>query len=56
MNHDKQCGVTPHVPKVKIYWKEYIEKRNIWKIYWLGKVNIDTINWEKLFDRSTDYK
>ena len=37
----KQCGVTPHF---YIYWKKF------------EKVNIDTIKWEKLFDRSTGSK
>ena len=37
MNHDK-----PHTfPSGKIYWKKSREK-----------INTDTINWEKLFDRS----
>ena len=36
----------PHTfPPGKIYRKEYREK-----------INIDTINWEKVFDRSADHK
>ena len=34
-----------------IYWLWSLSK----KIYW-EKVNIDTINWEKVFDRSADHK
>ena len=36
----------------KIYWKKYWEKINIDTI----KLDTDTINWEKFFDRFADYK
>ena len=39
-------------PPGKIYWMKYWENININKNYWLRKVNIDTINWEKLSNRS----
>ena len=45
MNHDtSSVGVTPHFQSVeKNYWENII-------IYWLRKVNIDTINWENLLE------
>ena len=45
----KQCGVIPHLSILFINFKIY------WKKYW-EKVNVGTINWEKLFDRSADHK
>ena len=33
---------------LKKYWKKVIIS------YWLRKVNIDTINWEKLYDGSAE--
>ena len=44
----KQCGVIPHF---QIYWKKNWEKVINYRF---RKVNIDTTNWEKTFDRSTD--
>ena len=41
----KQCGVTPHFPAGQDLSKKIL--RNI---------NIDTINWEKFFDRSAEHK
>ena len=50
MNHDISNWGNPTLfYRKKFYWK-YIEKK-----YW-KKVNIDTINWEKLFDRPVDHK
>ena len=34
---------------LKKYWEKIIN-------YWLRKVNIETINWEKLFNRSADQR
>ena len=34
-----------------IYWLWSLLKKKYWE-----KVNIDTINWEKVFDRSADHK
>ena len=46
-----------NIEKREILRKEkYWENRNIGKDYGLRKVNIDTINWEKLFDGSDDHK
>ena len=36
--------------------KKYREKINVGENYCLRKVNIDKINSEKVFDRSTDHK
>ena len=33
---------------LKKYWKKIIN-------YWLRMVNVDTINWEKLFDRTANH-
>ena len=41
----KQCGVTPH----------FSTGQNLLKKKW-EKINIDIINWEKLFDRSAERK
>ena len=48
MNHNqyKQCEVTPHLSTGQNVLKKYIEK----------KINGDTVNWEKLPDRSTDHE
>ena len=36
--------------------KKYLEKTKVyWKKNW-EKINIDTINWEKLFDTSAEHK
>ena len=46
MNLDINNLGSPHpFPPAKIYWKKYWEN-----------INIDTINWEKLFDKSTERK
>ena len=46
MNYDKSnMGKSQTFPPGKIYWKKYWEK-----------INIDTTNKEKLFDRSTKHK
>ena len=34
---------------LKKYWYKIIN-------YWLGKINTDIINWEKLFDRYAEHK
>ena len=47
MYHDISNVGQPHF---QIYWKKHWEKI---LNYWFRKVNIDIINWEKLFDRST---
>ena len=52
----KQCEVIPHFFTGQNILKQYSEKINICKNYWFRKVNIDRINWEKLFVRSTDHK
>ena len=41
----KQSEVTHTFPPSKIFWKKHWEK-----------INIDVINWGKLFDRSVDHK
>ena len=41
----EQCEVTPH----------FSTRQNLLKKYW-KKINIDTINWEKLFARFADHK
>ena len=46
MNHDiSKCELTHFFTFGKIYWKNYSEK-----------INIDIINWEKLFDKYTEHK
>ena len=45
----KQYGVTPHFSSLIVDFRIYRKK------YW-EKINIDIINWEKLFDRSADQK
>ena len=52
----RQCGVTTHFSTEQNLSKKYWEKINIGKKYWLRKINIDKIKWEKLFDRSADHK
>ena len=42
--------MTHSIEKCFFHWKKSIEKK-----YW-EKINIDTINWEKLFDRSAEQK
>ena len=36
--------------------KKILGKDKYWQKLLIEKVNIDTINWEKFFDRSADYK
>ena len=46
----KQCWDSPTLLNLlKKYWEKIINN-------WLRKVNIDTISWEELFDRSADHK
>lgn len=40
-------------PTFLILLKKILGKDNTNKNYWLIKVDIDTINWERLFNRST---
>ena len=42
----KQCGVTSH----------FSTRQNLLKKKYWEKIDIDIINWEKLFDRSADDK
>ena len=70
-NHDKSnMGERHSFPPGKICWKKILRKDKYWhnqfgkgfstgqnllEKYW-EKINIDTSNWEKLFDRSTEHK
>ena len=50
MSHDISKRGNPTLLNVlKKYGEDIIN-------YWLRKVNVKTINWEKLFDRSADHK
>ena len=61
----KQCGTTPHfstgqnlLKKIEKRWiltKSFSNGKNLLKKYW-EKINIDLIDWEKVFDRCTDLK
>ena len=49
-------NVGTHFSTRKNLLKKIREKIGIGKNYWLKKVNIDTINWEKVFDRFADHR
>ena len=65
-NPTRAKSVEKYLETMKIYWQKkkkgakpiekYLEKTKVyWKKNW-EKINIDTINWEKLFDTSAEHK
>ena len=56
MNHNiSKAGKLQGFSPAKKYWEKVNIGKNYWKRYW-EKVTIETINLEKLFDRSSDHK
>ena len=54
----KQCGVTPQLSTGQNLLKKVLRKDKYWQnlLKKISRKDIDRINWEKLFDRSADYK
>ena len=56
MNHNiNKAGKLRGFSSAKKYWDKVNIGKNYWKKYW-ETVAIETINLEKLFDRSSDHK